>query len=696
MKRFLTGLLLVLFVLSCNAQDKHTEELIARNQKIDSTKVIKPDALHSKIDRIITTILTRAHYKKFALNDSLSNVILDNYLNTLDANKLYFLQSDIDEFERYKNNFDDYLKAGDLTAAFDIFDRYKKRLGERIDYIMKRLKTDFDYTINEEYHPDRKDAKWAKTPEELDELWRLRLKNDALSAKLNGDDWEKISSTLKKRFKYFHKTILKYDPEDVFQLYINAFASAVDPHTNYFSPINAENFGINMSLSLEGIGAQLTTRNDYTTIVRIIPGGPAFKSGKLQVDDRIIGVAQGKDGEMIDVVGWRLDDVIQLIRGKKGTVVRLKIEKGDNHDLPPEELVLVRDKIKLEEQAAKSEIMELENNGKTYRIGIIDVPGFYIDFKGKNSGDLNYKSSTRDVKRLLVKLEKENVDGVIIDLRNNGGGSLQEAVNMTGLFIDRGPVVQVRNSDGSVDVGEDRDPQIVYSGPLAVMINRFSASASEIFAGAIQDYGRGLIIGAQSFGKGTVQNLIDLKRFMPSNKEKMGQVKLTVAKFYRITGSSTQLKGVYPDVAFPSAFDAKDFGEAASKSALPWDTIAPTKFHKYNEVAQFIPELEKMHEERIKKSPLFQSYVENVGEAVKRRNRNSFSLLESVRKKQREEAEAKKKKREEEQALQTTIKIIPLEEVKKDDEKKDKDKKEDPVLEESGYIFSDYISLKVG
>jgi len=689
MKKILFGLLFAVALISCQAQS-NAEKLIERNNKIiDSTKVLVPDALHSKISRIVTTILQRLDYKKVDLNDSLSNVIFDNYIKTWDNSKLYFLQSDIDDFAKHKNDFDNYLRNGDLTVPFQIFNRYKKRLGERVQYILKRLNTEFDYTKTEYIHPSRKKAEWAKSEAELNELWRKRLKNDALNAKLNGDKWEKISSALSKRFQYFHKTILKYDDEDVFQIYMNAFAEAVDPHTSYFSPITAENFGINMSLSLEGIGAQLTAKNDYTTIVRIIPGGPAFKSKKLHENDRIVAVAQDDDGEFVDIVGWRLDDVIQLIRGKKGTVVRLKIEKANaDPNLPPEVLRLVRDKIKLEEQSAKSKTIKIENDGKEFHIGVIDVPGFYVDFKGKQRGDKDYKSTTRDVKKLLIKLKKEKVDGIIIDLRSNGGGSLQEAIQMTGLFIKDGPVVQVRNSNGSIDVGTDNDPSETYSGPLAVLINRYSASASEIFTAAIQDYGRGLVIGSQSFGKGTVQNLIDLKRFMPSSKEKLGEVKLTIAKFYRVNGSSTQRKGVSPDIDFPSALPANQFGERSYKSALPWDTIKSSNFEKVKNLKPVIPELIKAHNKRIASDEDFQDYINSISDVIKLRKKNSYSLNFKVRKAEREKAEKKKKAKE---SGKKDIKITGDEEIKTTVKKTD-----DVLLNEAGNVLSDYIIMKVG
>lgn len=688
-KLFFLGFV-VIALISCKAQS--VEDLIAKNSDIDSSKVILPDSEHAKDNRLITQLISRYHYKKFDLNDSLSSIIFDNYIKMLDNNKMYFLQSDIDEFEQYRDKFDDYLLTGTLDEGYEIFNRFKQRLGERIKYVDEALKNEFDYSVDETYVPDRKDADWASSSEELDEIWRKRLKNDALNRKLDGRDWEDISKTLGDRYHRYHKIILQYDDEDVFQIYMNAYTEAIDPHTSYFSPITSENFDIDMSLSLEGIGAQLTTDGDYTKINRIIPGGPADKSDLLKKDDRIVAVGQDEDGEMVDVVGWRLDDVVQLIRGKKGTLVRLSIIPADAEvNMSTKEIQIVRDKVKLEDQAAQSEIIFIENDGVEYKLGVIDVPAFYIDFEGQKKGDPDYKSTTRDVKKLLEELKKQNVDGVIVDLRENGGGSLQEAIELTGLFIKDGPVVQVRNSNGIVEVGRDPDEGIVYDGPLAVMTNRYSASASEIFSGAIQDYGRGLVVGETTYGKGTVQNLIDLGMFNKNNDEKEGKVKLTIAKFYRITGSSTQSMGVIPDIEFPSPVDPNDYGESSRPSALPWDQIQSTNYQKYSDLSRFIPQLRKKHEERVKNNLEFQYMQEDIADYNERKEKKEFSLNEDVRKKEREVAEAKDKERDEQRASNTEITVIEKGEVTKKDLKVD-----DPELEETGHILSDLIALNIG
>ncbi|MCF8394378.1 MAG: carboxy terminal-processing peptidase, partial [Melioribacteraceae bacterium] len=539
----------------------------------------------------------------------------------------------------------------------------------------------------ETYTPDRDEVEWAKSIEELNEIWRKRVKNDALNLKLAGKEWDKIVETLENRYHRFHKVILQYNTEDVFQIYMNAFGYVVDPHTSYFSPITSENFQIDMSLSLEGIGAQLTSDNDYTKVAQIIAGGPAEKSEQLFEDDRIVGVGQGDDGELIDVIGWRLDDVVQLIRGKKGTTVRLSVLRPEmTPDMQPDLIKIVRDKVKLEERAAKSDILDIEQDEYNFKLGLIDLPSFYIDFDAQRKGETDYKSTTRDVKKLISDLKKENIDGLIIDLRNNGGGSLQEAIDLTGLFIETGPVVQVRNTDGSIEVGEDSNPSVVYDGPLAVIVNRYSASASEIFSGAIQDYGRGIVIGEQTFGKGTVQNLINLKRLVPSTKNKLGELKLTVAKYYRINGSSTQHKGVVPDITFPTVLGSHEYGESSRTSALPWDTIRSSNFKRISDIDEFIPELLKRHNERMKKSIEYEFRLEDIEEYKEARNRKEFSLNEDIRKTERDEREKRKEARDEERQKLAELKLKEKGEVGTTESKID-----DFELEESARILADLI-----
>ncbi|MBI1938074.1 MAG: carboxy terminal-processing peptidase [Ignavibacteriales bacterium] len=689
MKKILFIIFAAAFAVS-NAQN--IGDVLNKDHKIDSAKVILPDKSYERIGQVITQILSSYHYRKQQLNDSLSSVILDQYIKNLDNNKLYFLSSDIASFEKYRFQLDDYLKLGLLNAPFEIFNVYKKRLAERIEFVKSSLSKEYDFNTNETVVLDREDSAWPNTTEELDEQWRLRLKNDALNLILSGKDWKGTVETLLKRYQNFHKIILQYESEDVFSLYVNSFTQVFDPHTDYFSPAASDNFNIAMKLSLEGIGATLRSENDYTIVTNIIAGGPAAKSGSVHQEDKIIGVAQGDTSEFVDVIGWRLDDVIQLIRGKKGTVVRLQILKeNDSPNSPPHEIRLVRDEVKLEEQAAKSEIMNIEEDGTNFKLGVIKLSSFYTDFEGQRSGKPDYKSTTRDVKEILQKFENENLDGVIIDLRNNGGGSLQEAIQLTGLFIKDGPVVQVKNSANIVEINKDFDPSILYDGPLAILVNRSSASASEIFSAAIQDYGRGIIIGENTFGKGTVQNMIDLNQSIPIANKKMGQLKLTIAKFYRVNGGSTQHKGVKPDIEFPSLYTAEEFGESSQKSALPWDQIKAADYNKYSDLSKFFPQLLNKHNERIKSDPEYQFVLSDIEEFKTIKEKKEFSLNEKIRKEERELAEEKKKKKEEEKAKLTGIKI----EDKKEVEAQNKNVS-DYELKESGRILADLILAKVG
>ncbi|MEJ5352067.1 MAG: carboxy terminal-processing peptidase [Melioribacteraceae bacterium] len=690
MKKILIAVLAFLTFNVCFAQN--TLEVLKKDHTVDSSKVILPDEIYKRIDQVIVQILSNYHYKKQKLNDSLSSVIFDEYIKNLDNSKSYFLKSDIESFEKYRYQFDDFLNNGDLNVPFEIFNVYKKRLGERINFIKKCLQTEFDFSTDESFSPDREKADWAKSKEELDEIWRLRLKNDALNLILSGKDWKGAADVLLKRYQNYHKIILQYEAEDVFSLFMNSVTQVYDPHTDYLSPAASENFSISMKLSLEGIGATLRQDNDYTVVAGIVPGGPAAKSGLLHEEDKIIGVAQGEDGEMVDVIGWRLDDVIQLIRGKKGTVVRLLILKAsDGPNAIPTEIKLVRDEVKLEEQAAKSEIMNIQHEGYNFKIGVIKLPSFYTDFEAQQKGKPDYKSTTRDVKEILKKFKQEKVDGVVIDLRNNGGGSLQEAIQLTGLFIKEGPVVQVKNMMNIIEVDRDPDPEIYYDGPLAVLVNRFSASASEIFSAAIQDYGRGIVIGENTYGKGTVQNLLDLNRHIPIANKKLGQLKLTIAKFYRITGSSTQHKGVQPDIAFPSPYSSEEFGESSQPSALPWDQIQPAQYEKYGELSKFISLLIKKHEERTKKDPEFQLLLDDIEEFKENRAKKVFSLNETIRREERNKAEERKKKKEEERAKISGIDIKDKKEVESQSSVKS-----DYELKESARILADLILAKIG
>ena len=527
-----------------------------------------------KVARTVARQLAALHYSRPPLDDALSVVIWNRYLSDLDGQRLFFIASDISSFERWQLQLDDLLRAGQVGPGFTIYNRFQSRLRERLQFVLSELDNNkklFDFTGNDSLVLDRKTAAWAKSTAELDQLWRLRVKSAALGLKLAGKSNDDILTTLKRRYKSQLTALNQTKSEDAFQTFMNAFTESYDPHTEYFSPRSSENFNINMSLQLEGIGAVLQTDDEYTKVVRLVPGGPADKSRQLKPNDRLVAVAEG-DKDFVDVVGWRIDEVVQLIRGAKGTTVRLQVlPAGSTDTANTKEVSLVRNTVALEDQAATKKIVDIKRDGTIRRIGVIKLPTFYADFQGMQAGDPNYRSTTRDVHRLLTELKQERIQGIILDLRNNGGGSLSEVNDLIGEFISTGPTVQVRDARGKVEVLGDGNPEVTYSGPLLVMTNRLSASASEIFAGAIQDYGRGLIVGGTTFGKGTVQSLRELGT---------GQLKITEAKFYRISGASTQHKGVVPDVAFPELTMANDIGESALPRALPWDTVSPARYQR--------------------------------------------------------------------------------------------------------------------
>lgn len=687
-------ILIIVLIAAANIYlAKNTESEQIKNELPDSLTVVAPNEHLSSQSLQINMLLSRYHFnKKTRLNDSISSVIFDRYLKALDFSRSYFIKSDVAKFEKDRLNYDDFLKEGFIEPAYEIFNVYRERVDERITFINTILEKEFDFTVDETYQLKRENAEWPSTSDEANEIWRRRIKNDALTLKLEGTEWDKIKDRLTKRYDNYRKAIYQYDAEDVFQLFMNSYTEVMDPHTNYLSPSTSDNFKISMSLSLEGIGAQLQTEDDYTKVHEIIPGGPAYKSNLLHRDDKIIGVAQGDDGEMVDVVGWKITDVVKLIRGPKETVVRLQIIPADGGtNAAIKEIKLVRDKVKLEEQAAKKEIIDVTNDGKPFKIGVINVPAFYSDFEAMARGEKDYKSTTRDVKLLIDSLKNEKVDGIVIDLRNDGGGSLEEAINLTGLFIKDGPVVQVKKSFGEIEVMPDEDKSLYYDGPLAVMVNRFSASASEIFAGAIQDYGRGIIIGEQTFGKGTVQNLIDLNKVMPKSQTPSGQLKITIAKYYRINGGSTQHLGVIPDIKFPSAFDPNEYGESSEPSALPWDQISPAQYDRYNDLSSIIPELLEKHESRIKKSNSFDALYEEIEEYSESRNRQEVSLNESVRKKEKEAEEQKRFERENERRSRLGLKLLQKGEVLENVSDQN-----DFLLKEGATILTDLILLTIG
>lgn len=601
----------------------------------DIAKPLQPLKEHRHTTRNIVDALASRHYVSTVLDDELSERIYQRYLDDLDPSKSYFLAEDITLFESYRYSMDNALRRGDLAPAFEIFNRYHARVISRFEKVIASLEagiSQYDFTINEVLDLDRDEAPWASDLAELDDLWRKRIKNSVLNLKLTGKEPEKIQELLLKRYKSRLKRALQTNSEDVYQLYMNSFTRTYDPHTQYFSPRTSENFNINMSLSLEGIGAVLQIEDEYTKVVSLVPAGPADKSKKIKPNDKIIAVGQDADGEMVDVIGWRLDEVVQLIRGKKGTIIRLEIIPASTKDGAESKIIqITRNKVKLEEQSAQSEIIEIEQFGYTHKIGVIDIPTFYIDFKALQLGDKNYKSTTTDVKNLLVELIKQGVDGVIIDLRDNGGGSLQEAKTLTGLFIDRGPTVQIRNKSNRVDILMDTELRTIYDGPLAVLVNRLSASASEIFAGAIQDYKRGLIIGSRTFGKGTVQSLVPLNR---------GQLKLTQAKFYRISGESTQHKGIIPDMAYPASYDPESIGESTLDRPLKWDKIEPTGYRVRNSIGNYLPDLLTLHYDRVKTDAEFNYLKEAFSYRQERRLVTSISLNEETRLKEKDDTDA--------------------------------------------------------
>ena len=659
---------------------------------------LAPLDVHSGSSKALVEKLRRNHYRRFALNDQASDRVFDRYLSDLDPSRSYFLASDIQAFEIYRYRLDDALVSGDLGPAFEIFNRYQQRVAERYAFLVQRLEhgvQDMDFDVEESLEIDRKHAPWPAGVAELDDLWRRRLKNDVLNLKLASKPEDEIPELLIKRYTNQLKRISQMKSEDAFAAYINAFARIYDPHTRYLPPRDTENFNIRMSLSLEGIGALLQTDGEHTKVVRLVAGGPAEKSGLLRAADRIVGVGQGESDEIVDVVGWRLDDVVQLIRGPKGTTVRLEILPALADDESQTEVIrIVRNTVKLEDQAAQKKIVHVERDGHVYKIGVIDIPTFYLDFKGLQAGAPDYRSTTRDVRRLLKELIAEGVDGVIVDLRDNSGGSLQEVNSLTGLFIKQGPVVQVRRADGRVDVLVDPDSGIAYDGPLAVLVNRLSASASEIFSGAIQDYQRGILIGQRTFGKGTVQTVVHLNR---------GQLNATMAKFYRISGGSTQNLGVVPDIFYPSHYDTARIGESALPEALPWDRIRAVPHGDYYDLSGLMPVLRNRYEDRIGHNPDYAYHLANVERMKETREKTEISLREAARKAEREAGnqwrlmvENKRRTAKNLPAVEKLSELEAEEEAEAAETEGEEDPEGDHMLMESSHILLDMISLLQG
>jgi carboxyl-terminal processing protease len=656
-------------------------------------KVLHPDEKQIEVSRQVASLIANYNYKKVPIGDSLSRLIFDNYLKSLDDNRVYFFEKEVIEFKENRDLMDDQMVMGDLEPAYHMFNVYLERYVNRIQFMIAQLpNTPFDFTKNESLVYNREKLPFMQTQAEMDAYWMQRLKYDLLNLKLAGTDEAKSKETLKKRYENLLSQIAKIESYDAFQSLMTAYTESIDPHTNYFNPNNAAKFNIDMARSLEGIGATLKFENDFVMVAAVVPGGPADKSGQIAIDDKFVAVAQG-DGEFVDIVGWRLDNAIQLIRGAKGTTVRLKIVSKGQDIASPKIISIVREKIVLQDQSVKKEIKTIPSNGKEIKIGIIDIPAFYADFKAYQAGDLNYKSTTRDVKLIIDSLKAAKVDAIVVDLRSNGGGSLMEAIDLTGLFLKQGPVVQVRDTKNKIEVGEDDDPSILWDGPMAVLIDRFSASASEIFAAAIQDYGRGIIIGTQSFGKGTVQNSIDLDQMMGEgaskvigNTNKFGQINLTIAKFYRINGSSTQHKGVSPDISFPMVFAADKYGESAEPAALPWDEIKRSNYKTLANIAPIKRVLIEKHDKRMKGNKDFEYLLADIKELKLRDAETSATLNEMVAKKERDEKEAESLARDNEKRIARGLAPI-----KKGDPKPKAEKAFDFMLEESCLIVGDYL-----
>ncbi|MDY6841728.1 MAG: carboxy terminal-processing peptidase [Pseudomonadota bacterium] len=664
--------------------------------KVDTRAVYQPVAPtidQARANILIARQLQFTHFRDLGISDELSGDVFDAYLNYLDGQRIYLSQDDIAKFDKIRTRLGSALKTGQLQPGFDIYNLVQQRVIERLQFALKTIDNgmdSLDFSANESILVDRSEADWEPDAKALDDLWVKRIKNAVLAQRLNGAEDEAIVETLRRRYEGQLKRAYQARSEDAFQAYMNAFTGIWDPHTSYFSPRTSENFNINMSLSLEGIGAVLQSDNEYTKVVRLVPGGPASKQGQLEPAARIVSVAQ-EDEKPVNVIGWRLDEVVGLIRGPRNSTVTLEVIPANAADETITKTIAIkRDEVKLEEQSASKDTIRLERGGREYTIGVITVPTFYADFQAMQAGDPNYKSTTRDVRNLITELEAEGLDGLVVDLRNNGGGALHEANDLVGLFIDKGPTVQIRNANNDVQVLNDEDPSVAYDGPLVVLANRMSASASEIFAGAIQDYGRGLVVGSQTFGKGTVQAVRPLNH---------GQLKITQSKFYRVSGGSTQHKGVIPDIEIPSRIDKTRIGEDALDHALPWDQIEAVPHTRYFDFSGIIDELRKRHEERFSSNAEFSLLQQEIDFLTKQRARDSVSLNLEQRRTQHEQIERTRltianARRE----LKGQPPFDSLEDLEdwQDQQAADLDSTEeelDFVIQEGGHIMADMLDL---
>jgi len=655
----------------------------------------------SETIRDILGKLQSRHYREMRIDDTLSLKYLENYLDTLDPSRMFFYSKDIRSFQYHRTRFDDYFRAGNLAPAFEIYHLYRQRVVSRLESVLELLSDStitFDFTVEEEVLLERDREPWPSTLTDADKLWHKRVKLSLLNLKMSGKELEEAKETVTKRYKRQLKRVNQEDTEDIFETVANSLTLLYDPHTNYWSPRTSENFNINMRLSLEGIGAVLQTEDEHTKVVRLVAGGPADKQGQLQPADRITAVAQGDAGELVDVVGWRLEEVVDLIRGPKNTVVKLEVQGLDSKPGENKIIRINRGRVKLEDQAAQKELLELSDGSEIYKLGIINLPTFYVDFDAQRQRKMDYKSSSSDVAKLVRELMKDQVDGIILDLRNNGGGSLQEAVNLTDLFIDQGPVVQIRSPDDRINRHNRSRFKALYDGPLVVLVNRLSASASEIFAGAIQDYNRGVIIGAQTFGKGTVQSVNPLVE---------GGLKITESKFYRVSGDSTQHRGVIPDIQIPLLIDPEEVGESAYDNALPWDKIHPVPHSEYFDFTPVLPAIKSLHSKRTDQDPDFAYLLDQVKIMEKNRQKKSISLNERRRIKEKDDLEREAMEIENKRRIAKDL--APFKNIKEyrthEDEEDQKNEQAnaatrnkidtdgDTVLIESGSILMDIIRL---
>ena len=685
---FMIYVISFLFLLISITGNNSLYNLSYNNLIVTNDSLLYPKAKHREQSKLIYQLLSKYHYKKVTLGDSLSEKILKKYISSLDPNKEYFYSSDIDYFNQYQYQMDDYVISGYLEPAYEIFTVYNERVKNRIDYVFSILENEPDFTNNDELIFNRKDAEWFDDINQMNTYWEKKIKNAILNLKILGKDWDSNKETLNKRYKRFLKTISQFNSEDVFEMFINSYAELYDPHTNYFSPVNADRFEINMSKTFEGIGARLQQDVEYTTIFQVMPGGPAYRSKELEKGDKIIGVGQGDSDVFEDIIGWRLDDVVSKIKGPKGSVVQLLIlKKESNIDDYPDTVRLVRDKVDVVDEDATYEVIPYRANNNSYNLGLIKIPSFYINFEDAQKGLQNYKSVTRDVKKCIDSLKSLSVDGIIIDLRNNGGGSLQEAIDLTGLFIETGPVVQIKSASGRIEVEKDFDRNIHYTGPLLVINNSFTASSSEIFSGALKDYNRGLVVGESTFGKGTVQNLIDLERFFPNSSMQFGQLKITLAKYYRVNGGSTQKIGIEPHIEFPNIYDRSIYTENSRDNALDWDRIRNVSYDNINYITEpLVDHLTSAFNYDIKNDSSFINYLSFVEETRKNRNKKSISLNYNKRLNEKKNNDSKSNN------LNTSVEISEIFPVKEEDLLKKI--KNDLYLRESIKLFVEMLSFK--